>query len=334
MLRVLIIADRPNWAFSERANQLRRYAPADMTIETLNYDEHSIDAMCFHKYDVVFVLPTNLVGPLRRIWNAAKIPTPLVASHNSGRGRRHWVLLETLMAADYTVVNNYTCWANMRAIVDENKFPCCNISNGVDLSTFTPTRPIGDRPHTILWSSSMEKVEPDTASELLDPNKGDVKGYKVVLDPLRIGVESVGNGWSTNYLLVQAGKGYSRDQMTQYYNSGSYLVCASHSEGTPNIALEGAACGCVVVTTPVGNMPELITDGIEGLFCRRNVSDMWAKLQTARQRREEISRHMLKAIQTWDWKIRSQWFYSLFRRCAVRDWPKPFTYITTHPQDI
>ncbi|MEO8601389.1 MAG: glycosyltransferase [bacterium] len=35
-------------------------------------------------------------------------------------------------------------------------------------------------------------------------------------------------------------------------------------EGTPNPALEAAACGCTVVSTPVGTLPELIRDAANG----------------------------------------------------------------------
>jgi len=333
--RVLIVADVPNWAFAARAEQLRKNAPKDIDIEVIFYGQYPVDAVVFHRYDVVFVLPTNLVGPLRRVWNAAKLEVPLIASHNSGVGRRHWVLLETLLASDYVVVNNYGCWANVRAFVDEKKFCACNISNGVDLDVFRPQTPISERPHTALWSSSTSKITPQTADQLDDPEQGDVKGYKLILEPLQMILgNQAKNGWASNWLLVDPGAGLSYQDMADYYNSGSYLICASVSEGTPNIALEAAACGCVIITTPVGNMPELIQDGRNGVFCKRSTSDFWKGLKFAKEHREELSAAVLKTIQSWDWTIRSQWFYELFRRCAARDYPKPFTYVDTAPAEM
>ena len=72
--------------------------------------------------------------------------------------------------------------------------------------------------------------------------------------------------------------------MRAFYRSIDYYLCASWNEGTPNPALEAAACGVPVVTTQVGNMPQLIDEGVNGFFveptvesvvhCFRNIQDM------------------------------------------------------------
>ena len=64
--------------------------------------------------------------------------------------------------------------------------------------------------------------------------------------------------------------------MAAWYDTGTVYVVASQFEGTPNPALEAASAGCVVVSTPVGNMPELIRDGTfrEDLYYRLNVVEM------------------------------------------------------------
>ena len=57
----------------------------------------------------------------------------------------------------------------------------------------------------------------------------------------------------------------------QVYWRASCYVCASQSEGTPNPALEALACGVPVISTPVGNMPEVLRDGENGLLVERDV---------------------------------------------------------------
>jgi glycosyltransferase involved in cell wall biosynthesis len=54
--------------------------------------------------------------------------------------------------------------------------------------------------------------------------------------------------------------------LAQLYNLGRMLVCASTSEGGPRVTVEAMACGVPVISTPVGVMPDIITDGENGLL--------------------------------------------------------------------
>jgi len=333
--KVLIISDRPNWCFTRRAEAIRTTQPDDLQYEIICYDETPIETIAFSKYDMIFCLPTNIVGMLRRLLDAAKLDIPVVSSHNSGLGRRHWMLVESIMAADYTIVNNYASWVNMRAVSMEHKYTACNISNGVDTNAFYPTVPIKERPHRVLWCASKSKIDPNQSEEM-KAGQPDVKGFWRILTPLRELLDNVGDGWDTHYLVPDTGCGLDQDQMREWYNSGSYLICASSSEGTPNIALEAAACGCVVVTTPVGNMPELIQHCVNGVFfsdCTLT-SGAWKALQIARENREFLSVNMNSSIRQWDWKIRAEWFHRVFGMIVRGDLPRPFTWLDTAPEAI
>jgi glycosyltransferase involved in cell wall biosynthesis len=55
-------------------------------------------------------------------------------------------------------------------------------------------------------------------------------------------------------------------------------VMNSTSEGGPRTALEAMACGMPVIVTPVGVMPEVIQDGVNGVFSDGTVSDLKQKI--------------------------------------------------------
>jgi glycosyltransferase involved in cell wall biosynthesis len=50
----------------------------------------------------------------------------------------------------------------------------------------------------------------------------------------------------------------SETEMVDWYQGIDVMVFASNMDGTPNPALEGAACGCTLISTKIGNMPEFI----------------------------------------------------------------------------
>jgi glycosyltransferase involved in cell wall biosynthesis len=109
---------------------------------------------------------------------------------------------------------------------------------------------------------------------------------------------------------------FSTEEMVDWYNTGTVYVCASSSEGTPNPALEAAACGCTLVSTPVGNMPELIQDGSNGLLVPRDVVEMEIAIRycSLPMATEMMATEMQEDIQSWHWRERSQQYYDLFRR--------------------
>ena len=94
------------------------------------------------------------------------------------------------------------------------------------------------------------------------------------------------------------------EEMREFFQSLHVYVCASRSEGTPNPCLEAAACGVPLVTTPVGNMPELIRDGENGLFVTRDIDDIAAALRRLRDDpalRERMGRAARASVEAWDW---------------------------------
>lgn len=55
-------------------------------------------------------------------------------------------------------------------------------------------------------------------------------------------------------------------ELVRYYNAADVTVLASSHEGLPNVILESMACGTPVVATPVGGVPEVMTDPRMGIL--------------------------------------------------------------------
>jgi glycosyltransferase involved in cell wall biosynthesis len=66
----------------------------------------------------------------------------------------------------------------------------------------------------------------------------------------------------------------SYERMPLFYQNIDYYLNTSWHEGTPNPALEAASCGVPVITTKVGNMPDLISDGDNGFFIKPTVKSL------------------------------------------------------------
>jgi len=287
-----IIYDVDGWAYYHRSVALQKYAPSDFEV--------TIGQTCAHQlkskpYDIVLQLCFSSVKPLRELCDREGYKCLIVSSYNVGWGYANKWLTGTLRPSHAVIINNYEMWDKSGRL--PNTY---HISNGVDREIFKPHGDIDKRKFKALWCGSRFHQQ--------------VKGYHDILLPLQRNLRR--RGIELELRLTNSG-GKDRltlNQMANWYNSGSVYVIASKTEGTPNPGIESASCGLPVISTHCGNMPELIKNGHNGFICNRDPKSLENSIIMTQSKLKEMSHNMIHEIEPWDWKIRSQEYYSLFRK--------------------
>ena len=61
--------------------------------------------------------------------------------------------------------------------------------------------------------------------------------------------------------------------IANFHRTGNIALIPSLEEGLPNVAMEAAATANLVIANPVGGIPEIIQQGINGILCKTNDAD-------------------------------------------------------------
>ncbi len=146
------------------------------------------------------------------------------------------------------------------------------------------------------------------------------KGHSWVLEPIRRrGAEFCRFDVNTR----SAVDALHRRGMRDWYNGLDVFLCTSISEGSPNTAMEALTCSVPVVGTSVGDLSDLITDGVNGFltgeYTDSNSADavVESSLQRLRQLNEdrELLAHLKRQTRSSmllkrNWRtLASQWLH-------------------------
>lgn len=112
-------------------------------------------------------------------------------------------------------------------------------------------------------------------------NEGNRKGVDRMIDcinhlisenNLPIVIRIIGRQWNFNFLpdklkpLVKFTPDIPDEKLPEFYSSLDYYLCTSRLEGVPYPVLESMSCECVVISTLVGVVPEIIVHGHNGFI--------------------------------------------------------------------
>jgi glycosyltransferase involved in cell wall biosynthesis len=254
--------------------------------------EHGIQVV--HAFDV----PTDIfVVPAARL---SGVPAVIAAQlgYRDLFSPLYWRLLRfTDRLAHGIVVNSH---AVQKHLIEDEKIPANLIHvihNGVETETFFPQKGVAPdpRPQTpqgaTLVIGSLCVLRKEKRLDLLMDAFARVRslcpGMKLLI---------VGSGELLPEIEKQRQElGISEDcvlepakaEVVDYLRAMDIFVLSSDSESFPNALLEAMACGCCVIGSNVGGVPELIQDGENGLLFRTgDVNDLVAKLARVIQSRE------------------------------------------------
>lgn len=299
--RVLAIADRPGWAIDRKTQNLRRELAGSYEIVPRFQDEVTVDDL--ESCDLVLLYYwlqlAKLSVPEEEL--AARSDRLLmgICSHFELEAERREPGLAALRRLPRAVFANNL--GLRRAYSGQVGRPVHYTPNGVDTTFFTPAperrpRPAGEL--RVGWAGSLTNQGPEH------------RGVDTVIRPAVEALSGV-----TLHTAIREERWRDAGEMLEFYRGIDVYVCASASEGAPNPCLEAAACGVAIVTTPVGSMPELVSDGENGLFFDRSVGELAERLARLRDDpayAERLVNRMSDDIKAWDWSVQARRYARMF----------------------
>jgi len=298
------------WAYWRRSQALKKYAPEDFDVDTCQTSE--IPWRKVGNYDLIFNL--EYCAPDPKKFRANGFKGRWVVSFNSDGNRRTERWKPVLHYADYVIVNNEHAWKHN----GKAKKTCC-ISNGVDTEVFLRKVSISDRPQKCIFAGSSGVTKGKGFNEIFYPLEKILPEYGFETDFRPID--------DINPTVVKPTK-----ETVDWYNSASYCLIASESEGTPNLLTEAVSCGCIAISVPVGNILEWGEHQVNCMITKRTPESFLESLLFARDLRATMSNMGMGTIRNgWSYGEpgnRAKYYFQLFRR-LIEDSPasiKPFTY--------
>lgn len=278
-LKIHIIYDIKGWAYYSTSKALIKYAPSDMKITHSNRLPRQID-----EYDLIVILP---FPKIKKFYARAKFyGVPVVTNLYIQLPLFLKEFEQSYEYTDYVIFNNQMSFEYFG-----KRANTCYAPQGCDQEIYydekKPRRNVA-----LLCSSEHFRI---------------LKGVEIAKQ-----IPSIEIHVTDSYHPSK-----SWGEMREWYNSAKVYVCLSEYDGTPTPALEAASCGCVVVSTPVGNMPELIRHGFNGfLLPNRDPAIVDHYIQNVITNFESYQQNMLEIIRNWSWENRSKLFYHFFRMMA------------------
>jgi glycosyltransferase involved in cell wall biosynthesis len=249
--RIAILSDVRAWCWARKAEALRAQLSDQFEIEVAHLYDKRPDPLprgcdLYNTFEVFQArqLPAGLpyvTGMTAHVWQTWE------QQHGPGTVRK-WASGALAFHANSRLLE-----AEMQALLER---PICYVPNGVDEQFFRRTRARRSSRLVVGW---VGKPNPRKGSDI-------------------VAHACAAAGVELRTIERTHRNALGPEEMREFYQDLHVLAVQSDMDGTPNPALEAAACGVAVVSNRIGNMPEFI-DGKNGRLVERNADSLAAALR-------------------------------------------------------
>lgn len=222
-------------------------------------------------YDKVIILPTSFLLPaiflkLKRkkiaIFVAQKVESIILRIFI----RINFIISDLLVVESENVINSWK--------IKKYKEKIMNGSVYVDINLFKKNKEIDERKDVVGYIGLLDgrKGTMELMGAISILNKKKYENLKFIIGGIGIFEDYVQKFSSKNDNIEFKGL-IENDDLPDIYNQLKLFVLPSNSEGLPNVILEAMSCGTIVLSTPVGGIPDLIKNESNGFILENNSSD-------------------------------------------------------------
>uniref|UniRef100_A0A6M3IX95 Putative glycosyltransferase n=1 Tax=viral metagenome TaxID=1070528 RepID=A0A6M3IX95_9ZZZZ len=289
---IILISDVKGWAWWYKSEQLKKYLSDEFNFDITSVVD-SRKRIITSKYDLCLTFGysyvyTILDAPIHKRISGVTAHRPLS------------ILRPRMQEVAVTHANSILLLEELKRMHPIIYY----VPNGVDEELFRIVKSIPE---------SRDKIVVGHIGKLCPQ-----KGQKEIIEPA---VKKANANYINNYSSYLNKKPF--DKMYEIYQEMDVFIVASTEDGTPNPALEAAACGRPIISNKIGNMPEFIKDGYNGFIVDKHPNAYSEKIKYLSEHRNkliEMGNNARKTIEEgWTWKIQAENYRKMFREMLYNE---------------
>lgn len=259
-MKILLIADRPGWAYDILAQSLQKSSTKyEIEVEYIINIRRDPSSFDLTPYDITFFFlwfDGMRYGPKMKGFQFSKT---CVGVHSLSWIKRGMTSNQAEHICNHFAGTGYISQEIGTILNLDNGF---FTPNGIDRNLFYPTPLPTGKDIRFMWVGN-----PSTS------HHGDNKAFHSIVEPV---CADLGVTLRTATPLNRI----PRDEMGRFYSENHVLICSSEHEGGPMPILESLASARPVITTKVGIVPELIIPNQNGIIIQRSRTALKEAIQS------------------------------------------------------